>query len=417
MKNMILLTNEFPYGNWEAYLETEVNYYQKFDKVFICSLQLRKEHKIKKREICLPNTKSVEVDYAPKWVYLLYSFRTLFDVNLYSEIIKLVKQKRFSFRRLVKMVVFLSRSYYECHIILKELKKEGIVNNNSDNTGVIYAYRFEYQPYLGILLNKRLTQYKNVARAHRIDLYETESKLSYLPLREYILEHLDKVYLIAEDGKRYLSERFPKYKEKMDVSRLGTINHYVQEIEYPIKQFTLISCSTIYSVKRVNLIAEALSHINDKSIRWIHYGEGPQFEELKKFCSENLQNNIEWCLAGYVDNKELLEKYKKEQFHIFINVSTSEGIPVSIMEALSFGVPCIATDVGGTSEIVEDHFNGILLDKDFTVEKLVSAIYYFYNMSEYDYQKYRDQARKSWNEKYNADKNYSNFVNDLLNIE
>lgn len=51
MKNLVLLANEFPYGNWEAYLETEVNYYHEFDKVFICSLQLRKEHKIKKEKL------------------------------------------------------------------------------------------------------------------------------------------------------------------------------------------------------------------------------------------------------------------------------------------------------------------------------------------------------------------------------
>lgn len=346
----------------------------------------------------------------------MYSFRTLLDINLYSEIVKLIKQKRFSFKRLIKLVVFISRSYYECRIIIKELKKEGIVNNNSDNIGVIYAYRFEYQPYLGILLNKRLMKYKNVARAHRIDLYETESKLSYLPLREYILEHLDKVYLIAEDGKKYLSTKFPKYKVKMGVSKLGTINHSVQKIVYPIKQFTVISCSTVYPVKRVNLIAEALSCIRDKNIRWIHYGEGPKLEQLRDFCNKNLSNNIDWCLEGYVDNKKLLEKYENEQFHIFINVSTSEGIPVSIMEALSFGVICIATNVGGTSEIVEDDYNGLLLDKDFTVEQLVNAISYFYDMNEYDYQKYRDQSRESWDKNYNADKNYTNFVHDLLSM-
>ena len=37
---------------------------------------------------------------------------------------------------------------------------------------------------------------------------------------------------------------------------------------------------------------------------------------------------------------------------LFINTSSSEGVPVSIMEALSVGIPIIATDVGGTKEIV-----------------------------------------------------------------
>lgn len=44
MKRLCLFTNEFPYGSWEAYLETEVKYYDKFDDVLIFSLQLRREH-------------------------------------------------------------------------------------------------------------------------------------------------------------------------------------------------------------------------------------------------------------------------------------------------------------------------------------------------------------------------------------
>ncbi|MFR4320263.1 MAG: glycosyltransferase [Blautia massiliensis (ex Durand et al. 2017)] len=44
-----------------------------------------------------------------------------------------------------------------------------------------------------------------------------------------------------------------------------------------------------------------------------------------------------------------------------MNVSSSEGIPVSIMEATSFGIPGIATDAGGTKEIIRDKENGVLL--------------------------------------------------------
>ena len=48
----------------------------------------------------------------------------------------------------------------------------------------------------------------------------------------------------------------------------------------------------------------------------------------------------------------MLDYYKNNIIDIFINLSASEGIPVSIMDAISFGIPCIATNVGGTGEIV-----------------------------------------------------------------
>ena len=84
-----------------------------------------------------------------------------------------------------------------------------------------------------------------------------------------------------------------------------------------------------------------------------------------KEMSRELPENIKIDFRGNVKNSDLLEVYKNNQFDLFLNVSLSEGIPVSIMEALSFGIPCIATDVGGTKEIVIDGYNGWLLKKDF----------------------------------------------------
>ena len=64
-------------------------------------------------------------------------------------------------------------------------------------------------------------------------------------------------------------------------------------------------------------------------------------------------------LKGNVDNAALLEDYITENYYLFVNVSSSEGIPVSIMEASSVGIPCLATDVGGTGEIISDGVNGL----------------------------------------------------------
>ena len=56
--------------------------------------------------------------------------------------------------------------------------------------------------------------------------------------------------------------------------------------------------------------------------------------------------NISFELKGFVDNNELLQIYTDKCFSFFINVSESEGLPVSIMEAASAGIPIVATDVG-----------------------------------------------------------------------
>lgn len=135
MSNLILLVNEFPYGNWEPYLETELKYYGIFDRVYFCALQLRKEHKRSRREIPLKNAKICAVEKASNWVYLFYSVTALVDKNLYREIKKLVKEKRFSWKRFIKLMVFISRSHYETNTLVRYFKKEDLIDKSQKSLG------------------------------------------------------------------------------------------------------------------------------------------------------------------------------------------------------------------------------------------------------------------------------------------
>ena len=58
---------------------------------------------------------------------------------------------------------------------------------------------------------------------------------------------------------------------------------------------------------------------------------------------------------------------------MFINLSSSEGIPVSIMEAQSFGIPVIATNVGGSGEIVVSE-TGVLVDENRTEASVLLSL-------------------------------------------
>ncbi|ACV29290.1 colanic acid biosynthesis glycosyltransferase WcaL [Anaerococcus prevotii] len=406
MKQLCLFTNEFPYGSWEAYLETEVKYYSKFDKIYIYSLQLRKEHSIKIRDIDC-NAFVFPIYYASKIKYFLYSFVSLFDKNLYIELKNLINNNRFNFSRLVQLFVFVSRSHYEANKITKNFSKEDLVNS------VLYSYRFEYQPYVAYLVKKKLgINSKIICRAHRFDLYEEKRPTGYIPMREILLSFIDKVYPCSNDGSEYLKNKFPNYKDKIETKFLGTIDYGTQDYnESDILR--LVSCSNVVSVKRLDLIVESLSLITNKEIEWTHYGNGPEMEKIKNI-SNKVGNNIKINFMGNVSNQDLMKEYKNNVYDWFINVSTSEGIPVSIMEAMSFGIPCIATDVGGTSEIVEDKKNGVLLPSNIDEFRLASIINNITKMDKRKYFNLRKNSRIKWNEKYNADTNYKKFVNDLL---
>ena len=153
----------------------------------------------------------------------------------------------------------------------------------------------------------------------------------------------------------------------------------------------------------------------DINIKWTHFGDGIMLNQIKEM-SRTLPKNIKVDFRGNIKNSDLLDIYKNDQFDLFLNVSLSEGIPVSIMEALSFGIPCIATDVGGTREIVTDGYNGWLLKEDFKEEQLVRIIKKYCELNIEQIMKLRECAYKSWKDKYNAEKNYTLFVENLLKI-
>lgn len=410
--NLILFANGFPYGNWEPFLETESKYYDSFESVHICAMQIRKDHRNTIRPLPSDKFHVCPVPFAPMPLYLLNAFCALFDKNFYAELGRLLKEHRFSLMRLAWLLFYISRSHYEARKIKKYLKKAGLASPDSEN--IFYSYRFDYQPYVASLLKKSIPCRKLVARAHRYDLYEQFRKTDYIAMRPFLLDTLDEVILICDDGLHYLADKYPAYKDTLTISRLGTIDHGIRTTEINGGPIRLVSCSTLSPVKRVHLIVEALAQITDQEVCWTHYGEGVLAQDIKSLCAK-LPENIHWELRGFVDNPSLMKEYTNIPYHLFLNVSESEGVPVSIMEAMSFGIPCIATDVGGTSEILCHGENGILLPADFTSEELADHIRTVAAMTDEEYQKYRTNARTFWQEHYSADKNYTAFVNRLKN--
>ena len=99
---------------------------------------------------------------------------------------------------------------------------------------------------------------------------------------------------------------------------------------------------------------------------------------------------------------------------MFVNVSESEGIPVSIMEALAAGVPVLATDVGGTSELVGEN-NGILLPPNPTAGQVGAGIADLLERQKRE-PSWRRAIRAEIRDRYDARENYSAFCEDILKL-
>lgn len=182
------------------------------------------------------------------------------------------------------------------------------------------------------------------------------------------------------------------------------------------KQVTIASCSYMIDVKRLDLIIEFIYYLQlaNINITWIHIGMGPLFEKIKLQASQCLVKDS-FHFLGTVDNSLVLKKYIEYDVDFFVNLSDSEGIPVSIMEAMSLGIPVIARNVGGNSEIVNSN-NGYLFESSDLKEnekEIIKFVSSRIDNIEY-YTQISTSSKKTWENKFSARSNYNKFFESVL---
>lgn len=252
-----------------------------------------------------------------------------------------------------------------------------------------------------------------VSRAHGYDVYKYANSLGYLPKREYLLSKVDMLYPCSENGEHYIAEQYPDYKHKIRKRYLGTFDCGVSEMNTDC--FRIVSCSRMVELKRIDRIASALSLLEKENlgpIKWTHIGDGETMEIVKTAIANKL-SFMQVDMIGKTSNKGVLDFYKSVRADLFVNVSTTEGLPVSMMEAMSFSVPVLATAVGGVGEIVKDGYNGMLIPKDFTDEELAEKIKEIILLSKEERSALRRNARSFWKENFNAEDNYTGFAAEI----
>ena len=139
-----------------------------------------------------------------------------------------------------------------------------------------------------------------------------------------------------------------------------------QEIKY------LLCVTRLSPEKGLTFLIHAVSLLRAKGydLELRLAGDGPTKEHLKKLASEiGIAEQVRFI--GFLNEEGIIRELRDSD--LFVLPSFIEGIPVSAMEAMAVGVPVIATNIAGTSELIEDGRNGILI-RPSDSEALVDAV-------------------------------------------
>lgn len=263
------------------------------------------------------------------------------------------------------------------------------------------------------ILKQENSSYKVATRLHGRDLYEERQPTTTfaIPFRPFVVKTLDKLFPVSAHGANYLIKKYPKYKAKVIFNYLGC-NDFVFSTDVT-QTFTILSIAKIRHVKRIHRIAEVVKEF-PLPIKWVHIGgEANRKNDATIAYTEAIINEInllpdkQVITVGEVDSKGIIEVVREHLPHFLINTSEYEGLPVSVMEALSMGIPSVATDVGGTNELVDEKF---LLNKEFKNEELIALLV---KIQEEDLAKLKKKAREKWSEQLNVIRNRKKLLNEL----
>lgn len=399
---IVLFSNAYPYYG-ETFLETELKFIPSNIKVALFPFAQSPETYVEKT--ANQNLELHRYTGAKSPLNSLVACGRAAKCFLEKNEVKYALQKPNAFRNMAKALKF----SYIAELRITQIAKWIEENCSSQESIVLYSYWMYEVAYLAARLKEHFPYCKFVTRCHGYDLYEERHRNGYLPYRSFIMGKADAIFAISNQGKQYLHDTYAgKFDPKITLARLGTIRLYEVDLQTPKpKKISIVSCSNLIPLKRVDRIISTLSKATEE-IEWVHFGDGTE-DKLLKEQAKNLPPNVSYRFMGRLLNKEIQKYYSTHRITAFVNVSKTEGVPVSIMEAQSYAIPVIATDVGGTEEIVINGKNGVLLNKDFTDEQLLCAIKKVQNSWNY----YSAEALNTWKKMSDAQQTATYFFKAL----
>lgn len=414
---VFIFTYKSPFSQVPEFVENEVAYWPDEVPVYLLSLADRTKQKIENfngyRNINAQSVSPISLKLILKIIWYSFNF------NFFRAIVQSFFKK--PIRNIISRIYALIQFEFVKHRYRFGLNE--LLNEISDKDKILlYSYWLGPASLAAIEFKKKFND-KNiwvVSRAHGSDIYSYSHENNYIPYIKLNINKIDSLFCISHHGREYIQNKFHIKSNNIEISHLGIPDHN-SSLKISVKSkdyFHIVSCSYLSSVKRVHYIIEALENLEtSKQILWTHLGGGPLQEEITNLIQLKLskKTNITTNITGNVSNQIIIDFYKQNNANLLVNVSLSEGIPVSMMEAASFGVPLVGPKIGGIEEIIIENYNGFLLDRNSVITELAFRIDYIMNLTDWQYNQMCLNSRKVFIEKFSANNNYPNFINTLIN--
>ncbi len=246
------------------------------------------------------------------------------------------------------------KAFIDLFIILRKIKPD-IVHTHSSKTG-----------FIGRITAKLAGVKLVIHTLHGFSFHPFQPKVIrffYQTLESFAAMFADYNVFVNQFEKDYAIHKLG-FNSKKTLSIYNGIKVYPKTKEYPFdltffnQPLKVVSVSRFSKQKNIiDTIQQAIEIVKSKSnVTFTFYGDGELFDDAQKLIESNVVPD-KIFLPGWASNiQETLLKYD-----VFLLNSLWEGLPISILEAMSVGLPVIASNIKGNNELINED-NGWLID-------------------------------------------------------
>ena len=197
------------------------------------------------------------------------------------------------------------------------------------------------------------------------------------------------------------------FKNKIEIINNGVFIPEENTNIFTNDQINITIVSRLVSHKNIEKIIKAISDLNSPLINLNIIGDGPELNQLQKISLEsNNKDNI--IFHGKLNRDDINHIFLKSD--IYIQASNYEGLPHSLLEAMSYGIPVLCTPVGECKEILGNEDRGYILDLPVSKNNIKSKIIEIIGEKNIANKK-GERGKDFINEKYNLTNSFNLYKN------
>jgi colanic acid/amylovoran biosynthesis glycosyltransferase len=398
-KKIVYITSSFPFGKSEVWANNEINSLLEQGNEIIIIPRTGKGKIINKNSIKFTSN-LIDLPFM-NWTIFNFLLKTiLFKPFLFLKLlIEIIKQSN-TIIDFVKGLIILPKSLF----LTKILKRRKIDHIHSFQTTSTAVMAFILSTNLKVPWSYTIhTSEKFNSNFKRSFLFQSRSASMCRTISQRT----------ANDLSNFIG---PSLSNKIAMVHLGVDVKGFKKEKFIINDPFIIATPAELTTRKGHVYAlkaaKKLIDLGITNFKWFFYGSGPLLNKLLENVKElSLTNHC--YFPGNLPHHLLLNKYENNEVDIVVisSISTDipEGIPVSLMEAMSYEIPVIATDCGGTKELVDGQ-SGILINQNDS-EDIANAIFKLIDKSEY-----RKKIGKNGRNKIKQDFDTIKNANDLIKL-